>query len=98
MWTRRSMNSLSRSSRPPRSCPSLILLPSALELQPAFASGFRQGFDPAVITIGAAIEDDLADAGLRPALGDQAPDRRCRLGGSAVAHVALHVLVHRRGC
>src|SRR5262249_22488558 len=78
---------LSRLSRS-RSCLANF---SSLELQPALAGACRQRRDPAVITVAAAIEDDLLDPLLLGPLGQHAP-HRLRLGDAArIASGARHV-------
>src|SRR5271168_2179498 len=91
MWTSLSMNSLSRSSRSPRSrClgSRAICRSFTLELEAAFASGLRQRFDAPVIDITAAIEHDRLQALRQRAFGDLLADNCCRfdvvrLGGFA---------------
>src|SRR3954452_8390017 len=98
MLTSFSANSLSSRSRggpsPSRlrrsPCVRAIVLPS--EIQPALAGGVGQGFHPAMIHIGAAIEHDALDPGRLGALGNQFADRgrRCLVGPG------LQLLAHAR--
>src|SRR5712691_2836953 len=48
------------------------------EIEPALAGGVGQGLDPAVIEIGAAVEDDSLDPGRLGAFGEQFADRARR--------------------
>src|SRR4051794_2791844 len=95
MLTSFSANSLSSRSRggpsPSRlrrsPCVRAIVLPS--EIQPALAGGVGQGFHPAMIHIGAAIEHDALDPGRLRALGNQLADRAgCRFVGPGFQLVA----------
>src|SRR3569833_2988350 len=90
------MNSLSRS------CTSLIACQlscswGASEFEAAFASGIGQGFHPAVVEVGAAVEDDLGDACRLAALRDQLADALGGGRGRAALDARLEVLVDRRG-
>src|SRR5215472_12259113 len=98
MWTSLSMNSLSRSSRSPRSrClgSRAICRSSALELEAAFASGLRQRFDAPVIDVAAAVEHDLFHALLERAFGDLLADGNRRLNVVRLGRLAF--LFVRRG-
>src|SRR5690606_30511681 len=68
------------------------------EFQSALAGGIGQRLDAAVIFVGASIENDGADAGLRSPLGDQPSD----LGGSRLVRagpqLAPEILLEARGC
>src|SRR5690606_37792134 len=63
---------------PPPRWGSRAMLAVPLEVQAGFARGFRQRLDPAVIDVAATVENDVRDALLDGALGDQLAD----LGGS----------------
>ena len=68
-----------------------------LEVQPAFASRFRQGLDAAMVDEGATIEDDVGDAGFLGTLGDELANRRSSfLVGAGLQRLA-QVQVERRG-
>src|SRR5689334_4281281 len=82
MCTSLSGNSLSRSSRPPRSRsrrPSrrgscAIFETDPLEVEAAFTRGIGQRLDASVIEIAAAVEHDVLDSLFLRALGDQLAD------------------------
>src|SRR3712207_627629 len=69
----------------------------ALEAQPALARGVGQRLDAAMIEIGAAVEDDLADAGRPGALGHEAPDLGRRRHVGARLQPLAQILVEARG-
>src|SRR5579862_4102846 len=87
MLTSFSVNSLSSRSRGGpspsrrRRSPWVRAISSLSEFEAALAGGVGQGLDPAVIEIGAAVEDHPLDAGCLGALGDQLADRA---GGGGV--------------
>ena len=72
------------------------------EAQAAFAGGFGQRLDAAVIDVGAAVEDDFLDAGLGGALGDQLADGSSGGGVGAGLQRTLQILLEasrrRRRC
>src|SRR5258708_17152158 len=88
MPTSFSVNSLSSRSRgwrspsPLRPSRCVRAIGPLSEIEPALAGGVGQGLDPAVIEIGAAVEDDPLDPGRLSALGEQFADpaRRPFLG------------------
>src|SRR5512133_2364942 len=96
MWTSFSTISLSRSSsrlrRSPRSS-FLRAIDRSSEIQAGFARGVRQGLDPAVIEIAAAVEDDVLHALLDGALGHQGADAG---GGLLVGALLLGLAAFQR--
>src|SRR5690606_17771941 len=53
------------------------MLPDPLEVQAGFTRGLRQRLDAAVIDVAAAVEDDVLDALLDGAFGDQLANGGC---------------------
>src|SRR5947199_3203790 len=104
MPTSFSVNSLSSRSRGWRS-PSPPLRPSRCvraigslsEIQTALAGGIGQGLDPAVIEIGAAVENDPLDPRRLGALGEQFADRTGCCGIGAGLQIGLEAGIERRG-
>src|SRR6516225_2040662 len=96
MCTSFSTISLSRSSsrlrRSPRSS-FLRAIDASLEIQAGFARGVRQGLDPAVIEVAAAVEDHVLDALLDRPLGDQG----AHAGGGLLVGALLLGLAFQRG-
>src|SRR3972149_2266973 len=70
-------------------------IPAHLKIKPAFAGGFGQGFDPAVIKITAAVEHHPLHAGGDRALGDQFSHFRCGGAVRAFRQLSLQLLVER---
>src|ERR1043165_9082242 len=83
-----------RRSRPP---PWVRAIRTSSEFEAALAGGFGQGLDPAMIEIGAAVEDDLLNPGRLGALGDQLADCGGCCPVAAALDVRLHPGVERRG-
>src|SRR4029077_19036989 len=79
-----SVNSLSSRSRGWRSSPPLRpsrpvrAIRALSQIEPTLAGGVGQGLDPAVIHIGAAVEDDPFDPRRLGAFGEQLADRARR--------------------
>src|SRR5205823_13168049 len=67
------------------------------ELEAALTGGVGQGLDPAMIHIGAAVEDDALDPGSLGALGDQLADRGSRLAVGAGLDIGLDPGIEGRG-
>src|ERR1700677_4403434 len=61
-------------SPPPRCWSPLAMLARFLEVQAGFARGVRQGLDPAVIDVAAAVEHDIFEALFQGAFGHQLAD------------------------
>src|SRR3954471_3383852 len=79
--------------RPP---PWVRAIRTSSELEAALAGGVGQGLDPAMIEIGAAVEDDAPDPARLGALGDQLADGGGRFPVGAGLDVRLHPGVERR--
>src|SRR6185312_9412222 len=83
--------SSSRPLRPPRS-PRSRAMSVSLEFQTALAGGFGERFHAAMEQVAAAVEDDVGDASLLRALGDELAD-----GGRRLGLAALDAFFERRG-
>src|SRR5947209_5485643 len=102
MPTSFSVNSLSSRSRgwrspsPLRPSRCVRAIGPLSEIEPALAGGVGQGFDPAVIEIGAAVEHNAFDPGRLGAFGEQLADRAGRPFVGAGLQIRLEAGIERR--